>query len=73
MMFLFRFTPMEWVLLDPCDKAEEPDIIEQVSKHWVLDHCDHERLVKNWLLLNHCNQEPDKIEQVSKLWVQLDP
>ena len=44
-MFLFRFTPMEWVLLDPCDKAEEPDEIEQVSKHLVLDYCDQERLV----------------------------
>ena len=28
---LYRFTPMEWVLLDPCDQAEDPEEIEQVN------------------------------------------
>ena len=28
---IYRFTPMEWVLLDPCDQAEDPEEIEQVN------------------------------------------
>ena len=31
-----RFTPMEWVILDPCDMAEDPD---EVKQELYLDHC----------------------------------